>query len=132
VVAKPDRRRQDKGQSLSLNREIHGPNLSRALLRGGYILTGLWLAMAAYGQAAFGFFNPGSPTPLYYGQNAGPGIWGRALVGLTNDSLRPLGLPAQHRAKRYYRAAADLRPILFLLHLCPGANGRLGWNYLGN
>jgi hypothetical protein len=73
------------------------PTFLASLLRGGYILTGLCLSLTADGQGTFRFFNPGAPTLLYNGQTAGPGIWGQALVGLTNDSLTPLGLPAQHR-----------------------------------
>ncbi len=53
---------------------------------------------AALGQGAFSFWNPGAPTyvGVLGGAVAGPGIYGQALVGLTTNSLAPLGVPIQH------------------------------------
>jgi hypothetical protein len=57
----------------------------------------LWSSCKVHGQGTFAFYNGGAPTLLYNGQTAGPGIWGQALVGLTNDSLTPMGCPSPHR-----------------------------------
>ncbi len=50
------------------------------------------------GQGVFTFWNPGAPTyvGVWGGPLAGPGIWAQALVGLTTNSLSPLGLPEEH------------------------------------
>jgi hypothetical protein len=71
----------------------------RRLARTRSIFFALYLLVSGrvLGQGTFAFYNPGAPTLLNNGQTAGPGIWAQALVGLTNDSLTPLGYPVQHR-----------------------------------
>ena len=63
------------------------------------IVLSAWPQLTAQAQGVFLFYNPGAPTYLgtLGGPLAGPGIWGQALVGLTSDSLAPLGPGLEHR-----------------------------------
>ena len=61
----------------------------------------IFFALAMWCQAQ-GTFLPGIPfVPTRLGTTngplAGPGIWGQFLVGLTPDSLTPVGTPLNHR-----------------------------------
>jgi hypothetical protein len=64
----------------------------------GAILLFLSLQLESRSQGTFLFWNLGQPTRLgtLGGPVAGPGIWGQALVGLTMDSLTPLGSSLEH------------------------------------
>lgn len=57
------------------------------------------VSLHVYGQGTLTFSNRGAPTYLgsTNGPFAGPSIWGQALVGLTADSLVPMGIPIEHR-----------------------------------
>ncbi len=61
-------------------------------------LTGLIQATQA--QGVFVFSNPGARTRVgsIDGPYAGPGILAQMLLGLTTDSLTPVGLPVAHQA----------------------------------
>src|SRR3989442_5485989 len=58
----------------------------------------LWLPCTGLSQGFFAFSNLGANTRLYTtnGPLAGPGIWAEPLVGLTSNSLAPLGPSLQH------------------------------------
>jgi hypothetical protein len=60
----------------------------------------LWLPPFGHSQGIFNFYNPTAQTRLdsTNGPLAGPGIWGQPLVGVSVDSLSPLGLPLEHDA----------------------------------
>src|SRR5438093_13197151 len=55
-------------------------------------------SLGAQSQGYFLFRNETAPT--YLGSPNGPfadlGIWGQVLVGLTPDTLAPLGVPSEH------------------------------------
>lgn len=59
----------------------------------------LLLPCLCYGQGMFFLFNGTAHTRIgsTNGPEAGPGIWGQMLVGLTADSLTPVGTPLEHR-----------------------------------
>src|SRR5438309_479672 len=63
------------------------------------ILFAAWLSLKAHAQY-FEFVNDDVPTRLDMlgGPLAGPGFWAQALVGLTTNSLAPLGAASEHRA----------------------------------
>ena len=59
------------------------------------------LTSAAHFAQSQGTFVPHNPVAhtrigTTYGPLAGAGIWGQFLVGLTSDSLTPVGVPLQH------------------------------------
>src|SRR5688572_27779625 len=58
------------------------------------------LPFLASAQGLFDVFNPFAHTHVgsLLGPEAGPGYWGQMLVGLTPDSLTPVGMPLEHRA----------------------------------
>jgi hypothetical protein len=58
----------------------------------------IWFPVELRSQGTFIFDNISAPTRLgtVDGPFAGPDIWAHALVGLTADSLSPLGNPVQH------------------------------------
>jgi hypothetical protein len=92
-----DRHRKDKGSPMTRNQELH-KNFPKRLIQSICIMITLAYCCTGRSQGVFLFFNPDRPTLLANGQAAGPGIWGQALVGLTNSSLTPVGFPAEHQA----------------------------------
>ncbi len=62
------------------------------------VLCALSFCVQARSQGFFAFDSDSAPTRLgsLDGPLAGPGIWAQALVGLTPDSLAPLGVPTEH------------------------------------
>jgi hypothetical protein len=69
--------------------------MRRLVLMGSLFLV---IAPHVYSQGIFEFYNPTAQTRIgsINGPLAGPGFWGQALVGVTADSLSPLGSPLEH------------------------------------
>jgi hypothetical protein len=78
------------------------PTQPRGLARRNiFLLTALLLGQScAFGQGIFTFWNPNAPTYIGVlgGPFAGSGIEGQALVGLTQGSLTPMGVPTEHQS----------------------------------